>query len=147
MTVRGHVEGNELFLTMDSGRSETTRHRTLNEPIILLLNLYYSLASNGFTPGVTYRVRIFDPTTLSDGDATIAVGDTEVVRWGGHRKRPSSCTLRKKGTGTGLAVTSCEVAPAALLLSAVPTVSFAGEVSSFWHGGDGHHRCAVGARG
>lgn len=157
-TVRGRVEGDELLLTIDSGRSERTERRTLDEPIVLPLNLYYSLASNGFTPGVTYRVRLFDPMTLSDGEATIAVKETEVVRWGGREEEafrlqttfsglttttwvnergevlqeetPLGWTLRKEAPGSSLAATSGEAAPDVLLLSAVPAIGFAGEASS-----------------
>jgi hypothetical protein len=157
-TVRGQVDGDELSLTIDSGRSQRTERRRLDEPIVLPLNLYYSLASKGFTPGETYRVRLFDPMTLSDGDATVAVKETEVVRWGGHEEEafrlqttfsglttttwvnargevlqeetPLGWTLRKEAPGSSLAATRGEAAPDVLLQSAIPAVGFAAEAAN-----------------
>ena len=61
----GKVDGNQLELTIRSSRSERTESRTLDEPILLPMNSYYSLASNGWTSGKTYHVRLFDPMTLT----------------------------------------------------------------------------------
>ncbi len=156
-TVLGRVDGNQLELTIRSSRSERTETRTLDEPIVLPLNLYYSLASNGWTSGETYRVRLFDPMTLSEGEATIEVRDPEIVRWGGHEEEafrlkttfagltttawvndrgevlqeetPLGWTLRKEAPGSSLQAREAGAAPDIFLASAVPAIGFRGEAA------------------
>jgi len=155
--VLGKVDGNQLELTIRSSRSERTETRTLDEPIVLPLNLYYSLASNGWTSGETYRVRLFDPMTLSEGEATIEVKDREIVRWGGHEEEafrlkttfagltttawvndrgevlqeetPLGWTLRKEAPGSGLQAREAGAAPDIFFASAVPAIGFSGEAA------------------
>ncbi len=156
-TVLGRVNGNQLELTIRSSRSERTETRTLDEPILLPLNLYYSLASNGWTSGETYRVHLFDPMTLTEGEATIEVKDLEIVRWGGREEEayrlqttfagltttawvndkgevlkeetPLGWTLQKEAPGSGLQAREAGAAPDILFASAVPAIGFAGEAS------------------
>ena len=156
-TVLGRVDGDQLELTIRSSRSERTETRTLDEPILLPLNLYYSLASNGWTSGETYRVRLFDPMTLSEGEATIEVKDPEIVRWGGREEEafrlqttfagltttawvndkgevlqeetPLGWTLQKEAPGSSLQAREAGAAPDILFASAVPARGFAGEAA------------------
>ncbi|MDX1390430.1 MAG: hypothetical protein R3344_14670, partial [Acidobacteriota bacterium] len=157
-TVLGTVEGDELVLTIRSPRSERTERKRLDEPIVLPLNLYYSLAARGWTPGETYRVRLFDPMTLSDGEAIIDVKELEVVRWGGREEEayrlettfagltttawvnesgevlqeetPLGWTLRKEAPGSSIHATTAGAAPDVMLQSAVPAIGFAGDASA-----------------
>ena len=101
-TVLGTVEGNELVLTVSSPRSERTERRPLDEPIVFPLNLYYSLAARGWTTGASYRVRLFDPMTLSEGEAIIDIKELEVVRWGGREEE----AYRLQTTFAGLTTTA-----------------------------------------
>jgi hypothetical protein len=156
-TVLGKIEGDELELTIRSPRSERTERRPLEAPIVLPLNLYYSLAARGWTTGESYRVRLFDPMTLSEGEATIDVKEREVVRWGGreeeaHRlettfagltttawvnesgevlqeETPLGWTLRKEAPGSSLHARTAGPSPDVLLQSAVPAIGFAGDAS------------------
>lgn len=154
--VTGKVEGKELHLTIRSSGSERTETRPLTEPIVLPVNLYYTLASRDLTPGATYRLRLFDPMTLSDGEATVKVGELEIVRWGGreeeaHRlettfaglttrawvsergevlqeETPLGWTLMKEAPGSSLqAARNHEPVPDMIAMSAVPAIGFAGE--------------------
>lgn len=154
-TVLGNVEGDELALTIRSPRSERTETRNLDEPIVLPLNLYYSLAARGWTTGESLRVRLFDPMTLSEGEAIIEVKDPEIVRWGGREEEayrlqttfagltttawvnetgevlqeetPLGWTLRKEAPGSSLQAHSESTAPDVALQSAVPAIGFAGD--------------------
>ncbi len=156
-TVLGKVDGNQLELTIRSSRSERTETRTLDEPILLPMNLYYSLASNGWTSGKAYHVRLFDPMTLTEGEARIEVKDPEIVRWGGHEEEayrllttfaeltttawvndkgevlqeetPLGWTLQKEAPGSSLQAREAGTAPDILFASAVPAIGFAGEAS------------------
>ncbi|MGH9318495.1 MAG: transglutaminase-like domain-containing protein [Vicinamibacteria bacterium] len=155
--VLGEVERDELRLTIRSGGSERIEHRIVVEPIVLPLNLYYSLAARGLTPGDTYRLRLFDPMTLSEGDAVIAVKDLEIVRWGGreeeaHRllttfagltttawindrgevlqeETPLGWTLRKEAPGSSIQALDGSASPDMVLMSAVPAIGFSDESS------------------
>ncbi len=154
--VIGKVEGKELRLTIRSSGSERSETRPLTEPVVLPVNLYYTLASRDLTAGDTYRVRLFDPMTLSDGEATVKVGELEIVRWGGreeeaHRlettfaglttrawvndhgevlqeETPLGWTLMKEAPGTSVqAARGDEPTPDMILMSAVPAIGFAGD--------------------
>lgn len=156
-TVQGVVEGDELALTISSPGSERSERRPLEDPIVLPLNLYYSLAARGWTPGKSYRVRLFDPMTLSDGEAIIEVRDREIVRWGGREEEayrlettfagltttawvnergevlqeetPLGWTLRKEAPGSSLHATNSNDAPDVTTQSAIPAIGFAGDAS------------------
>jgi hypothetical protein len=153
-TVLGMVEGDELVLTIRSADSERTERRRVEEPFVLPLNLYYSLASRELTPGASYRLKLFDPMTLSEGEAVITVKEIEVVRWGGreeeaHRlqtsfagltttawinahgevlqeETPLGWTHLKEAPGSRMQAVS-GAAPDVLAMSAIPAVGFAGE--------------------
>jgi hypothetical protein len=158
-TVIGEVTGDELHLRIRSGTSpERVERRVIVEPIVLPLNLYYTLAARGLTPGETYRLRLFDPMTVSEGEATIVIRDPEIVRWGGreeeaHRlqttfagltttawvndrgevlqeETPLGWTLVKEAPGSSLHAQGGAASPDVLALSAVPAIGFAGEASS-----------------
>ena len=157
-TVLGEVAGDELTLKIRSGSSpERMERRVLRDPIVLPLNLYYTLAARGFTPGDTYRFRLFDPMTVSEGEATIIVREREVVRWGGREEEsyrlqttfagltttawvnergevlqeetPLGWTLLKEAPGSSLQVANGAASTDFLALSAVPALGFAGESS------------------
>ena len=156
-TVLGTVDGNELILTIKSPRSERTERRALDDPIVLPLNLYYSLAAQGWTPGEKYRLRLFDPMTLSDGEAIVEVKEPEIVRWGGRQEEayrllttfsgltttawvnetgevlqeetPLGWTLVKEAPGSSLQAQSADDAPDVMVQSAVPAIGFAGDAS------------------
>ena len=158
-TVLGTIEGDELVLTVSSPRSERTERRPLVEPIVLPLNLYYSLAAHGWTTGASYRVRLFDPMTLSEGEAIIDVKELEIVRWGGREEEayrlqttfagltttawvnesgevlqeetPLGWTLRKEAPGSSLQAQSAgaSAAPDVMLQSAIRAIGFAGDAS------------------
>ena len=158
-TVVGTVEGDELVLTISSPRSERTERRPLAEPIVLPLNLYYSLAAHGWATGESYRVRLFDPLTLSEGEAVIEVKELEIVRWGGREEEayrlettfagltttawvnesgellqeetPLGWTLRKEAPGSSLRAQNSDapLAPDVILQSAIPALGFSGDPS------------------
>jgi hypothetical protein len=158
-TVVGEVHGDELHLKIQSGSSQVrTERRIIVEPIVLPLNLYYTLAARGLTPGETYRVRLFDPMTVSEGDATVVVREPEIVRWGGreeeaHRlqttfagltttawvnlrgevlqeETPLGWTLVKEAPGSSLHAQGGPASPDILAMSAVPALGFAGDGST-----------------
>ncbi len=158
-TVLGEVSGDELRLKIRSGTSpERTERRIIVDPIVLPLNLYYALAARGLTPGDTYRFRLFDPMTVSEGEATIVVREREIVRWGGREEESYRLqttfagltttawvnergevlqeetalgwTLLKEAPGSSLQVQDGTASPDFLTLSAVPALGFAGEASS-----------------
>jgi hypothetical protein len=156
-TVLGSVEGEELVLTIRSASSERTERRRIEEPIVLPLNIYYSLASRGFTPGESYRLQLFDPMTLSEGEAVIAVKGPEIVRWGGREEEanrlqttfagltttawvnekgevlqeetPLGWTLLKEAPESSLQAQGTSTAPDVLVMSAVPALGFASDAS------------------
>ena len=157
-TVRGVVRDDELALTIASGGTERQETRPLDAPIVLPVNLYYSLAARGFVPGETYRLQLFDPMTLSDGEATIEVKEPEIVRWGGreeeaHRlqttfsgltttawvgatgevlqeETPLGWTLLKEAPGTSLEARAGDTAaPDVAVQTAVPAIGFAGDAT------------------
>jgi Transglutaminase-like superfamily len=158
-TVVGEVQGDELHLRIRSGSSpERTERRTIAEPMVLPLNLYYTIAAGGLAPGATYRLRLFDPMTVSEGDATVAVREREIVRWGGREEEayrlqttfagltttawvnetgevlqeetPLGWTLVKEAPGSSLHAQGGSDSPDILVMSAVPAVGFAGEAST-----------------
>ncbi|HSF15638.1 MAG TPA: transglutaminase-like domain-containing protein [Vicinamibacteria bacterium] len=156
-TVDGRIDGNELVLTITSGGSERSERRSLDEPIVLPLNLYYSLASRGWTAGETYRLRLFDPMTLSEGEVLVEVKEPEIVRWGGREEEayrltttfagletttwvnergeilqeetPLGWTLIKEAPGSSLQARETGTAPDILIQSAVPAIGFAGDAA------------------
>ena len=101
-TVRGVVHEQTLTLTIENGGQQRVETRELSEPIVLPLNLYYSLAARGFESGSKVRLRLFDPMTLSDGAAEVEVMDPEIVRWGGREEE----AYRLKTTFSGLTTTA-----------------------------------------
>src|SRR3990172_1193737 len=102
-TVIGDVQGDELHLRIRSGSSpERVERRIIVEPIVLPLNLYYTLAARGLAPGDTYRLRLFDPMTVSEGAATIVIREREIVRWGGREEE----AYRLQTTFAGLTTTA-----------------------------------------
>jgi hypothetical protein len=98
--VQGRIEGRELELTIRSGDRERTEKRTLSRPIVLPLNLYYSLATRGLESGKTYRLSLFDPLTLTEGEAEIEVLDPEIVQWGSHEEEAFRLQTRFSGLTT-----------------------------------------------
>ena len=157
--VEGEVKGDELHLRIRSGSSpERVERRVIVDPIVLPLNLYYTLAARGIEPGDSYRLRLFDPMTVSEGDATILVREREVVRWGGREEEafrlqttfagltttawvnergevlqeetPLGWTLVKEAPGSSLHVQAGSASTDILSLSAIPAIGFAGEASS-----------------
>ncbi len=154
-TVLGRLDGLNLQMTIRTGDSERVEQRQLTEPIVLPLTLYYSLARQGLEPGQHYRLRLFDPMTLSDGEVEISVIEREVVRWGGREEEayrlrtsfaglstvawinergevlqeetPLGWTLRKEAPGSSLQARANRTeAPDVLLQSAVAAIGFAG---------------------
>jgi hypothetical protein len=156
--VNGKVEGQELVLDIRSGGGTRSERRRLEEPLVLPLNLHRSLAAKGLEPGLTYRLRLLDPMTLTEGEAEITVLEREVVRWGGREEEafrlrsrfaglsttawinaegevlkeetPLGWTLVKEAPGSGLQAQSGEKAPDMLAATAVPALGFAGDASS-----------------
>ncbi len=158
-TVTGEVTGDELLLKIRSGSSpERLERRIVADPIVLPVNLYYTLAARGLTPGDTYRFRLFDPMTVSEGEVTIIVREREVVRWGGREEEsfrlqttfagltttawvnergevlqeetPLGWTLLKEAPGSSLQVANGAASTDFLAMSAVPALGFAGEPES-----------------
>lgn len=153
--VRGRVIGeDELELTISSGGRERTETRPLRAPIVLPITLYYSLASQGLEVGQTYRLRLFDPMTLTEGEIEISVLEREIVRWGDHEedalrlrsrfaglttmawvneagellKEETSLgwTLIKEIPGSALQARSAGDAPDVITASAIPSIGFSG---------------------
>jgi hypothetical protein len=150
--VRGRVEGRELELTIRSGDRERTENRTLSRSIVLPLNLYYSLANQGLETGNIYRLHLFDPLTLSEGEAEIEVLEREVVRWGSHEEdafrlrtsfsglnttawineegqilreeTPLGWTLVKEMPGSSMAARSDENIPDIVAGTAIPAIGY-----------------------
>ena len=153
--VHGKVEGEELVIEIGSGGGSRTERRRLEEPIVLPLNLHRSLAAKGLETGQTYRVRLLDPMTLTEGEAEIKVMEREVVHWSGREEEafrvqtrfaglvttawidaageilkeetPLGWTLLKEAPGSGLQAQSTGNAPDMLAATAVPAIGFAGE--------------------
>ncbi len=152
--VTGKVDGETLELTIHSAGRKRTEHRTLSEPIVLPLNLYHSLASQGLEAGKTYRLRLFDPLTLTDGEAQITIMEPEVVHWGGREDKafrlrtqfagmtttawitetgevlkeetPLGWTMVKEIPGSGLGSRAEEMIPEIVSASAIPAIGYAG---------------------
>ena len=153
------MQGDELHLKIQSGSSpERLERRIIVEPIVLPLNLYYTLAARGLKAGDTYRLRLFDPMTVSEGEATIVVREPEIVRWGGREEEayrlqttfaglrttawvnergevlqeetPLGWTLVKEAPGSSLHARGGPASPDILAMSAVPALGFAGDGSS-----------------
>ena len=152
------VEGQVLVLNIRSGDSTRTERRRLQEPLVLPLNLHRSLASKGLEPGQEYRLRLLDPTTLTEGEAEITVLEREIVRWGGHEEEafrirsrfaglsttawinaegeilkeetPLGWTLMKEAPGSGLQAKNDGPGPDMLAATAVPAIGFAADPSS-----------------
>ena len=59
---------------------ERTRTFDLKEPPVLSLNLPKRLLAMGLEEGARHQIQIFDPATLTNGLATLAIGRREVVR-------------------------------------------------------------------
>jgi hypothetical protein len=158
-TVAGEVQGDELHLRIRSGSSpERVERRIVTDPIVLPLNLYYTLAARGMNPGESYKLRLFDPMTVSEGDATIVVREREIVRWGGREEEalrlqttfagltttswvndrgeilqeetPLGWTLLKEAPGSSLHAQDASASPDILAMSAVPALGFAGDADS-----------------
>jgi len=158
-TVVGDVQGDEIHLRIRSGSSpERIERRIIVEPIVLPLNLYYTLAARGLAPGDTYRVRLFDPMTVSEGAATVVVREREIVRWGGREEEayrlqttfagltttawvnergevlqeetPLGWTLLKEAPGSSLHAQGGSAPPDVLAMSAVPALGFTGDGST-----------------
>jgi hypothetical protein len=100
--VVGSIEDSELALVVRSGDSERTEHRKLEEPIVLPLNIYLALAQRGIAVGETYRLRLLDPMTLSEGEAIVEAKELEIVRWGGREEE----AFRLQTTFAGLTTTT-----------------------------------------
>jgi len=156
--VSGKVEEDELVLEISSGGGSRTERRPLQEPIVLPLNLHRSLATQGLEPGQTYRVRLLDPMTLTEGDAEIKVLEKEVVHWGGQEEEafriqsrfaglvttawidasgdilkeetPLGWTLLKEAPESGLRTERTGNAPDVLAATAVPAIGYAGSAES-----------------
>ncbi len=97
--VRGRVIGEEeLELVILSGGRERTERRPLQAPIVLPINLYHSLASQELEVGQTYRLHLFDPITLTEGEIEISVLEREIVQWGEREED----ALRLRSTFAGL---------------------------------------------
>ena len=150
--VKGIVEGAELALTINSGDSERTQRRALDRPIVLPLNIYYSVAAQGLEAGNNYRLQLFDPMTLTEGEVEITVMEPEIVHWGGHEEQayrlrsqfsgltttawineegqilkeetPLGWTLLKEEPGSGLHARSASNVPEIVTASAIPAIGY-----------------------
>ena len=91
--IDGRIEGEELVIKIGSGGGSRTERRRLEEPIVLPLNLHRSLAAKGLETGQTYRVRLLDPMTLTEGEAEIKVLEREVIHWSGAGGRSVSHSI------------------------------------------------------
>jgi hypothetical protein len=65
---------------------------------VLPINLYHSLASQELEVGQTYRLHLFDPITLTEGEIEISVLEREIVQWGNREED----ALRLRSTFAGL---------------------------------------------
>ncbi|MGH9463383.1 MAG: transglutaminase-like domain-containing protein [Vicinamibacteria bacterium] len=155
--IDGRVEGNELVLNIASGGGTRTERRRLDEPVVIPLNLHRSLAVKGMKPGQVYRVRLFDPMTLTEGEAEIKVMEPEIVHWSGREdeafriqsrfaglvttawidaegellkeETPLGWTLLKEAPGSGLQAQGTAEAPDVLAATAIPAIGFAGDAA------------------
>jgi hypothetical protein len=98
--VEGRIDGSDLVLDIRSGGSNRTERRRLDKPLVLPLNMHRTLAAQGLEPGQTYRLRLLDPMTLTDGDAQIQVMEREVVHWGGHEEEAFRIRTQFAGLST-----------------------------------------------
>jgi len=156
--VEGRVEGQELLLEIRSGGSSRSERRLLPEPVVLPLNLHRFLAAQGMEPGLTYRIRLLDPMTLTEGEAEITVMEREVVRWGDREEEafrvrsrfaglattawidakgevlkeetPLGWTLIKEAPGSGLQAQDAGATLDMIAATAVPAIGFAGDAGS-----------------
>jgi hypothetical protein len=150
--VTGIVKGTDLELTIHSGDRERTETRALDRPIVLPLNVYYSVASQGLEPGTVYRLRLFDPMTLTEGEVEITVMEPEIVHWGGREEQayrlrslfsglttmawvnekgqvlkeetPLGWTLLKEEPGSGLQARSSSNVPEIAASTAIPAIGY-----------------------
>ncbi len=146
------------MIKIGSGGGSRTERRRLEEPIVLPLNLHRSLAAKGLETGQTYRVRLLDPMTLTEGEAEIKVLEREVIHWSGREEEafriqsrfaglvttawidtkgeilkeetPLGWTLLKEVPGSGLQAQSTGNPPDMLAATAVPAIGFAGEAGT-----------------
>jgi hypothetical protein len=108
-------------------------------------------------PGQIYRVRLFDPMTLTEGEAEIKVLEPEIVHWSGREdeafriqsrfaglvttawidaegellkeETPLGWTLLKEAPGSGLLAQGTAEAPDVLAATAIPAIGFAGDAA------------------
>jgi transglutaminase-like putative cysteine protease len=78
--VAGRVSGRHVSLTIKTASGTQSIERDLQNAPVLSLNLPRRLAAEGFKPGTSRQVLVFDPATLRNETATIDVGKREIVK-------------------------------------------------------------------
>jgi hypothetical protein len=82
--ISGSLRGRTLDLTIKSTAGERHESRELEEAPVLPLSFPRRLAAGGLAPGRTFRLSMFDPTTLRNAPIEVTVGPREVVDVGGR---------------------------------------------------------------
>jgi transglutaminase-like putative cysteine protease len=77
--VIGRVSGKHVSLTIKTPSGTQVEERDLPDVPVIRLNLPRRLAAQGFKPGTTQQVVVFDPATLASETVTLAVGKREIV--------------------------------------------------------------------
>ena len=77
--VSGRVSGTHVSLTIKTPSGTQTEERDLPDVPVISLNLPRRLAAQGFKPGTTQQVVVFDPATLASETVTLAVRKREIV--------------------------------------------------------------------
>jgi hypothetical protein len=83
--ISGSLQGKRLALSIKSTSGERHEVRDLEEAPVLPLSFPRRLAAaGGLAPGRTFRLSVFDPTTLRNAPMEVTVGAREVVDVGGR---------------------------------------------------------------
>jgi hypothetical protein len=82
MSIKGAVVKHQLVLDIRTGGETRKEHIHLAEPIYLTPNLRPAVVLLGLEPGKRYRFPLFNPATMSTGDAFISVESKETIKIG-----------------------------------------------------------------
>ena len=78
--VTGRVEDNHLLIETGKGRSRRSQRIELSRPPMMGVGLSHFFKARKINPGETFKLPIFDPSTMAHRDAFIRVVDRESIK-------------------------------------------------------------------